>query len=76
MVGAGLERDEQRRPPSAITSRGERRDLGVRSAEAGVPALADDLLAAHDHRTDERVVPVDLAASPLRELQCPLEAHA
>ena len=49
LVGAGLERDVDRRPGGVVAARaavGERRDLGVHAAEPGVKALADRLAAA------------------------------
>ena len=71
VVGAGLERHEHRRPLEIGPARarvGDRGDLGVRAAELGVPALADDLAAARDHGADERVR-ADAAPAALGQLE-------
>ena len=73
---ARLERDEERRPARTVTRRRQRRDLGVRRASPRVPALADDLAVAHEHRADQWMRRLDRPAPPLRELERPLQAHA
>ena len=55
MVGAGLERDVERRAARALAGRLERGDLRVRAAGALVPALAHDLAVADEHGADDRI---------------------
>jgi len=73
LVGAGLEREVQRRSgriAAAAAAVGERRDLGVQLAERLMAALADRLAVAHDHRPDERIRAHPSPPS-LRQLQRP-----
>jgi hypothetical protein len=70
-MGARLEGDEHRRPRRvvpALACVGDRRHLGVCSAELSVPPLAENLAAAGDDRADERIR-ADAAAAPLGQLQ-------
>jgi hypothetical protein len=65
-VRAGLERDEEGRAARARPGGFERRDLGMRTAEAGMPPLAHDLAVAHDERPDDGIR-LDAAAAALGE---------
>ncbi len=55
VVGAGLERDEERRAARARACRLQRDDLGVRAARPLVPALPDDLAVPYEHGSHDRV---------------------
>ncbi len=68
LVTARLQRHVQRRVGQILHAAClDRVDLGVRGAEAFVPALADHLLAARDDRADDRVG-LDRARAVAREL--------
>src|SRR5439155_25634952 len=60
------------RPPACGL---ECRDLGVRRAEARVPALAHDLAVGDDDRSDQRMRVLDARTAAFRELERALEAH-
>ncbi len=76
LVGARLEGHEQRRPGrvgATLAGVRDRRHLGMRPAELGVEALADDPpVAVDDHRPDQRVR-ADAAPATLRQPQRPLD---
>ena len=65
---ARLEGDVERRAACGLAGGGQGVDLGVRSAVAVVPALADAGAVAHDHGADERVG-LDGAAALLGQRQ-------
>jgi hypothetical protein len=74
-VGAGLEGHVQRRAREVLaplTRVGDRGALGVRAAQFGMEALADQLVIPDQNRADERVR-ADPSAAPLRELQGPAQ---
>ena len=74
MVGAGLERDVERRTACALARRTERDDLRVATRRLG-RALADDLAVADEHGANDRVG-LRRPAPALGELERPLEiAH-
>ena len=72
VVRARLERDVERRAAGPVARLLERDRLGVLHARELVPALADGLAVADEHRADERMI-LDLAASALGELERALE---
>ncbi len=71
-MGAGLERDVERRAARPLPRLLERHHLGVANRLELVPALAHDLAVADDYRSDEWMV-TDPPASALRKLQRALE---
>src|SRR5581483_7257916 len=75
-VVARLERHVQRRVARTLARLPQRDRLGVLDVRVLVPALAHDLVVAHDDCADERMI-LDLATSALRELERALErVHA
>src|SRR4051812_29033743 len=72
VVRAGLQRDVERRAARLLPRRLERPNLGVRLAGPLVPALADDLVAVGDDRTDDGVR-VRREAAALGQLERPVE---
>src|SRR5262249_42420697 len=64
-------RDVERGVASRLAGGGQRVDLGMRCAEALVPAFTDNLVIAHEHGADERVG-LDVASAALGHFESPL----
>jgi hypothetical protein len=71
VMTTGLERDVERGAVGPIAGRLQGFDLGMRTAEAAMVTLADNLGSARDHATDQRIG-LDPTATLGRQLERPL----